>query len=297
MPAFVLLLWIATTLSWWAFAFMPLPSAPPPWLQAARDVCFGPMESGLPGPAGWILLVVAPATLLGPIVALWGWELLASVRRLARSRAGQALFAVVALAVLVEGTWVAAKLRTAQRVASADAAPADLPAELPRDYPRQTAPAPDFSLIDQRGDTISLGRLKGRPVVLTFVFAHCQTMCPVLVDTLKRASPGGVSNEVLLVTLDPWRDTVSTLPSIARQWDTPRNFHVLSARSVDDVLRVARAYDVPFQRDERTGDVVHPGLVFVIDAEGRFAFTFNNPPVAWVREALDRLGGPDRKAG
>jgi protein SCO1/2 len=296
-PVLVLGLWMAATLSWWAFAFMPLPSDAPPWLEAARHVCFGPMESGLPGLDGWILLAVAPATFLAFIVALWRPDLGPSLRRLARSRAGQAVLVVLAVAVAAEGTWVAAKLRTAHRVASADAAVGDLPAELPRDYPRRTVAAPDFALVDQHGETISLRRLAGRPIVLTFVFAHCQSICPVLVETIKRATPGGPPAQVLLVTLDPWRDTVTTLPSIARQWDIPPGFHVLSARRVEDLLDVVRAYEVPFQRNEQTGDVTHPGLLFVIDGDGRLAFTFNNPPVAWVREALDRLGKSDRTAG
>jgi protein SCO1 len=295
MAAVALLVWLASVLSWWAFAFMPLPSGTPEWLEAARYVCFGSMDSGLPEPAGWILLVVAPVTSLAPMVALWGWDLVRSVRRLAGGRAGQALLAVLACALLVEGTWVAAKLRTAQRVASAGAAAPDVPGELPRDYPVQAAIAPDFSLVDQHGETISLSRFSGRPVVLTFVFAHCQTMCPVLIETIKHASAGAAPSEALLVTLDPWRDTVSTLPAIARHWNIPPGFHVLSARRVDDVLGVASAYNVPFERDEKTGDVAHPGLVFVIDARGRLAFTFNNPPVAWVREALDRLGRSDRR--
>jgi cytochrome oxidase Cu insertion factor (SCO1/SenC/PrrC family) len=113
-------------------------------------------------------------------------------------------------------------------------------------------------------------------------------MCPFIVATLRRAAPEGAA--VLLVTLDPWRDTPSTLPGIARQWELPRNFHVLSSRTAGDVLRVAEAYGVGFQRDERTGDIVHPGLVFLVDAEGRLGYTFNNPPPAWVSEGLQRLG-------
>jgi protein SCO1/2 len=295
MPILILLLWIGATLGWWAFAFMPLPARPPEWLEAARFVCFGSMESGWPEPSGWILLVVAPATLLAGIVALWRDDLAAAARRLARRPAAQALVAMLALVVVVEAGWVAAKLRTARRIATADVAAA--PAALPADYPRLTATAPDFTLIDQHGDTISLGRFRGRPLVLTFVFAHCRTMCPTLVETVKRASAGARPSEALLVTLDPWRDTVGTLPAIARQWNVPDGVHVLSGRRVEDVLAVVRAYEVPFERDEKTGDVTHPGLVFVIDGDGRLAFTFNNPPVAWVRDALDRLAGLDRNLG
>ena len=31
---------------------------------------------------------------------------------------------------------------------------------------------------------------------------------------------------------------------------------------------------------------MHPGLVFLIDADGRLAYTFSNPSAAWIREGL-----------
>ena len=269
---------------------MPLPSAPPEWLTAARYACFGSIESGVPAAWGFMLLVLAPASFLVAIVVLWGSELAASVRAVARLRLGQCLLAALAVALVVEATWVTAKLRTARAVASWDQGLRDRGAELPTEYPRQTAPAPELGLVDQHGRRISLASFKGRPVVLTFVFGHCQTLCPLVVETIKRAQPGAAPSEVLLVTLDPWRDTPSALPAIARQWEIPENFHVLSSKSADAVLSVARAYQVPFERNEKSGDIVHPGLVFLVDAEGRLAYTFNNPPTAWVREGLARLG-------
>lgn len=290
LPALVLGLWIASTLFWWAFAFAPLPSHTAEWVTAARYACFGTIASGLPAAEGWLLLVVAPATFLVAMFFLWGRELTGAVRRVARSRWGQAVFVVVAVAVMVEGTWVAAKVRAAQQVENLSAAIADTSTTLPRDYPRRTALAPDFTLVDQHGDAVALGRFRGRPVVVTFVYAHCATMCPLIVETLKQAMPGARASEILMVTLDPWRDTLSALPAAARHWELPDHFHFLSARSADDVLRVVRAYEVPFERDEKTGDVSHPGLVFVVDPDGRLAYTFNNPSPAWVRDALGRLG-------
>lgn len=293
LPALVIALWLLSTLGWWAFAFMPLPSAPPAWLTAARIACFGPMDAGLPGGAGWMMLVLAPLSLLLGIAVLWGTELSASLRLVARHRLGQGLFAVLGLATVVESVWVAQRVQAAWAVSAWAPGPLDETA-LPEDYPRQTQAAPDFTLIDQHGARVSLADFRGRPVVLTFVFAHCQTMCPFLVATLKHAAPEGVG--VLLLTLDPWRDTPSSLPGIARQWELPRSFRVLSARAVGDVLRVAEAYGVTFKRDEKTGDIVHPGLVFLVDGAGRLAYTFNNPPTAWVREGLERLGRTHARA-
>jgi cytochrome oxidase Cu insertion factor (SCO1/SenC/PrrC family) len=289
-PALVLGLWLATTLSWWAFAFAPLPAHAPGWVAAARSACFGTAASGLPGAAGWMLLALAPATFLLALVALWGAELGRSLRAVARSRAGRAAVAAAVVAAAVEGTWVAAKVDAARAVERWNAPAPGGPAALPAAYPRASGPAPDFALVDQHGRTVALAALRGRPVIVTFVFAHCETMCPAVVETLKRATAGAAPPAVLLVTLDPWRDTPNALPGLVRLWRLPGHFHVLSARRVDDVLAVTRAWGVPFERDARTGDIAHPGLVFVVDPAGRLGYTFNNPPAGWVRDALDRLG-------
>jgi protein SCO1/2 len=288
-PALVLLLWLVATLLWWEFAFTPLPSEPPAWLSAARHACFGSADDGLPAPHGWMVLVLGPTSFLLGIAVLWGRELPASLARGVRGRAGQLVVVVLALAVVFEGAWVLRKVGVGREVDAWARAIHD-EAALPADYPRQTAPAPDFALVDQHGATISLGRLKGRPVVVTFVFAHCQTLCPLVVETLKQASREAEPTPVLLVTLDPWRDTPNSLSGIASQWAVPETFHVLSSRRVDEVLRVGERYGVTVTRDERTGDIAHPGFVFLIDADGRLAYTFSNPSPAWVREGLRRLG-------
>ena len=41
---------------------------------------------------------------------------------------------------------------------------------------------------------------------------------------------------------------------------------------MDDVDRVLDAWGVARRRDDRTGDVVHPPLFFVLDAGGRIAY-------------------------
>lgn len=296
MPAAILLLWLLATLGWWAFAFAPLPAEPPGWLSAARYACFGSADNGLPAAHGWMVLILGPASFLAGIVALWGRQLWFSLAHVGRTRSGQALVAALALAVMFESAWVLRKLEAAHAV-DAWARSSHDDSALPADYPRQTTAAPEFALVDQHGESLSLGRLRGRPIALTFVFGHCQTLCPLVVETLKQASAGGDAAAVLLVTLDPWRDTPRTLPAIAGRWQLPSAFHVLSSQRADDVVQVSERYGVPFTRDERTGDIVHPALVFVIDAEGRLAYTLTNPSPAWVREALRRLGRAHVRAG
>ena len=290
-PALVLLLWALATLGWWAFAFLPLPSSPPPWLAAARAVCFGTVDDGLPSAAGWLLLIPAPLSLFAVIVALWGRELGPALRATARSLPGRVVAAVLALLLAAEVSWVATKIGTARAVARSVTDMAGPAEPLPGDYPRRTVSAPEIALVDQDGAPVSLRALRSRgPVIVTFIFGHCQTLCPLVATTLKAAVPEGGGATVLLVTLDPWRDTPRVLDGIARRWELPAHFRLLSARATDDVLAVVRAYDVPSSRHEATGEITHPPLVFLVDRDGRLAYTFNNPPASWVREALARIG-------
>jgi protein SCO1/2 len=242
------------------------------------------METGLPAANGWMLLVLAPLSFLVGIFLLWGSDLQASLLSVARTRPGACVATLLALVIVTEGTWVVRKVYAARAVSAWTPGSRD-DAELPEAYPRQAVAAPDFALVDQHGQTVSLRALAGQPVVITFVFAHCETMCPLVVDTLKRAAPG----TTLLVTLDPWRDTPNALPGIVRHWELPPNFHVLSSKNAADVLRVAEAYGVSFERNPTSGDIVHPGLVFLVDGRGQLVYTFNDPPPAWVREGLERL--------
>src|SRR5262245_26344058 len=133
LPACALVLWLGAALVWWGFAFLPMPSVRPEGLHPARAACFGSLEGGLPAPYGWALLVLAPASFLVGLFALWGSELAASVRSVARSPLGAALFALIAAAAIAEGAWVAAKVRVGLAVAAWDR-PADATTALPAAY-------------------------------------------------------------------------------------------------------------------------------------------------------------------
>lgn len=294
--------WLAVTIGWWALAFAPLP-LPAEWLAAARTVCFGTLPNGLPEPWGWATLVASPLAMLGFLLAVWGRDLARGLGRLAGSRPGRAALAVLLLVPLAGAAWVGSRVARARRVEAA-AALSTLPAELPAHYPRRVKPAPALGLVDQRGERVALEDLAGRPVLMTFAFAHCRTICPVVVRTVRTAAAELAELEpaVVVVTLDPWRDTPSSLPTLYGSWElasVPRA-HVLSGE-VAEVLGVLDAWEMPHERDPRTGDVAHPALVHVLAPDGTLGYSFNGPPVGWVVEAARRLAadgaGSVRSAG
>jgi protein SCO1 len=68
--------------------------------------------------------------------------------------------------------------------------------------------APDIDLPDQDGKTVSMRRLRGRPVIVTFLYTHCHDTCPATAQTIKGALDDlGRDVPAVAVAVDPPRDT------------------------------------------------------------------------------------------
>jgi protein SCO1/2 len=252
------------TALWWGFALWPLPDIAPPWIERARAVCFGSTPGGLPDASGWIALILQPLTMALVAVSIWGRELHAA----ARTATGRGVAALCVVAMAIAGAGVA------WRVVDASTRADILREPPPGRAVRLDRPVPPLRLTDQRGAAFDLERLRGRPVLVTFAFAHCQTVCPVLVReaiAAQRATPD-VEAAVVVVTLDPWRDTPSRLPHLARDWGLGSRGWALSG-PVAEVESVLDAWGIQRSRDARDGDVVHAPRVFVVDRRGRIAYT------------------------
>ena len=268
---------LAITVGWWALALWPTAADTPEWIVRTRTACFGATASGLPDAGGWVLLIGQPLGMVGFLAIVWRQELRAGLI-LALSRVSGQLGVGIASALIVGGLGATAvRVRTAGLEEFATGA-ADIAAQLTR----VNDPAPALSLIDQFGREITLESFRGRPVLVGFAFAHCTTVCPLLVSdmlTAQRSVEGDDAPAVFIVTLDPWRDTPSRLPSMARQWALPHDAHVLSGPP-QNVERVLNAWRVPRVRNEKTGDIVHPYVVYVVGRDGRLAYVVSGSPEA-----------------
>ncbi|NIP81866.1 MAG: hypothetical protein GWM90_22660 [Gemmatimonadetes bacterium] len=259
------------TVAWWALALWPIPEGTD-WVLRTRAVCFGSTGSGLPDAEGWALLLGQPLGMTAVLLIGWGRSTRDGLAHLARSVPGRVGMAT-GLAILVVGAGAATVRVTEAAAADADVLAA--PGSPPAAYPRLDRPAPPLALTDQSGASFDLGAYEGRPVLVTFAFAHCETVCPVLVrevlEAQRLAGEAGARPAVVVVTVDPWRDTPARLPHVAHQWELPGDAHVLSG-SIDAVREAHGSWDVSITRDPRTGDVTHAAMVYVLDRAGRIAF-------------------------
>ena len=279
---------VLVTVAWWAFALWPMPGETPAWLARARFVCFNVRSSGLPDASGWLLLIGQPVGMFAALMAIWGAAVRVGMRRLAGGASGRMFLAACGAGVLVGLAAAGARVASAR----GDGAAFVLDETPPASYPRLDRPAPQLGLVDQSGARLEAEDLRGRPALVTFAFAHCEAVCPAVVrevlgaqrELRTRADDSRVPR-IVVVTLDPWRDTPARLPTLAREYELGADGFVLSG-AVDEVNALLDRWNVARARDTRTGDLSHPPLVYVLDAEGRIAFA----STGGTRTLVDLLG-------
>src|SRR5579883_2912328 len=82
-----------------------------------------------------------------------------------------------------------------------------------------TLSPPQPKLVDQTGHAFTFASLRGTPVALTFVSAHCSDACP-LIDAQYAAAASALEREriglrLLTITLDPERDSLRDMRRLA----------------------------------------------------------------------------------
>jgi len=282
----LLLLWILSTLTWWVLAFPPGLAVPPEWLSRVQSVCFGSDSDGIPAPYGWGTLIAGPLGMLAVLVAGWGVELRRAFTRLGAFSLGRLLIVLLAAGLALEAGWVIWRVGNLMAFRSARDTFQQVDGALPDHYPRLDKPAPPFRLVNQSGKEVSLEQLRGRVVYLTFAFGNCATVCPLIIRNVDTAAnqSAELNPQIVVISLDAWRDRPSQLESIRIKWGLPENSLLLSGDIVE-VNDVLDRYEVMRARNEKTGDVDHASQVYVLDPRGHIAYALLNPPPAWLAEA------------
>jgi protein SCO1 len=133
-------------------------------------------------------------------------------------------------------------------------------------------PAPAFTLTAQDGRRLSLKELRGKVVVVTFIYASCADACPLLTakmaavqDTL--ATDFGPKVFFLSITVDPERDTPEILTRYAQAHGANLSGWAFLTGTPDEIRVVARQYGI-YHKKQAAGDVDHTFLTSLVDQRG-----------------------------
>jgi protein SCO1/2 len=133
-------------------------------------------------------------------------------------------------------------------------------------------PAPPFTLTTSHGTRLSLADLRGRIVVVTFIYASCADTCPLLTAKLaslreKLGPDFGAKVSFVAITVDPERDTPEILRSYAGAHGANHPGWAFLTGTTSEIREVTRRYGV-FARKTSRGDVDHTFLTSLVDRAG-----------------------------
>jgi protein SCO1/2 len=155
-----------------------------------------------------------------------------------------------------------------------------VPSQAPS-YLADIGPAPPVSLTDADGRPFDLESLRGKTVLVSFIYTTCTGSCPATTATLvmaqkelQRQGLWGQAVEFVAISLDPAQDTPEVLARYASTYGIDRTrWHFLTGRpeQVDPVLA---SWDMWARRDAR-GVLDHPSRIFLVDPRGRIREIYN----------------------
>ncbi|HLY04017.1 MAG TPA: SCO family protein [Candidatus Cybelea sp.] len=147
------------------------------------------------------------------------------------------------------------------------------PARKPRPALTQREP----QLIDQTGRRFTLSSLRGEPLIVTFVSAHCTDACPLInaqfALAAQRIEHEHLPARLLTITLDPEHDSPQTMRELARRFAADPRHWLVAGGSRSDVHAMMRAFGVISIEGKHDSDDRHTTFVYALDPNGDLAQT------------------------
>ncbi len=124
---------------------------------------------------------------------------------------------------------------------------------------------PDFTLRNQDGEPVSAASLRGKPLVVAFIYSTCRDVCPAQVQSIRGALDDlGHDVPVIGVSVDPANDTPASAKSfLLKQAMTGRMDFLLGSRG--QLALVWKAFGIAPQTKGRD----HSSYTVIVDAQGR----------------------------
>jgi len=156
------------------------------------------------------------------------------------------------------------------------------------------ASVPEFTLVDQSGETISLSDLKGSPWVANFVFTTCKGPCPLMSARMSELSTKlGKAEDVRLVsfTVDPENDSPEVLDAYATDLQADPDQWSFVTGEPDQVRElIGKGFLQPLG-EGKEGEPIHSTRFVVVDGNGDIRSFREGMDPEVLQKILVDLGG------
>ena len=128
------------------------------------------------------------------------------------------------------------------------------------------------ALVDQQGRSVGLDLFRGHPVLISMFYASCRDTCPLLIADIQRIemelSPKARADlRVVLVSLDPERDTPEALQALARARGVDQSRWRLLRAPDETVREIAAVLGIKYRRLP-DGNFNHSSVITLLDPSG-----------------------------
>jgi protein SCO1 len=143
---------------------------------------------------------------------------------------------------------------------------------------------PQFTLHNQLGKPFSDSELRGRVVIVDFIFTSCPDVCPLLTEqlaALRKRFPADAPVSYVSFSVDPEHDTPERLRTFAQQHGVDvENFWFLTG-PITEVKRVVtlgfkQAMEAVPEREGQPRNVLHGSHFVLVDQRGEIRGFFAN---------------------
>jgi protein SCO1/2 len=159
--------------------------------------------------------------------------------------------------------------------------------------------APDFELTTQDGGRLRSAELRGKVLLVSFIFTTCNGSCPATTSRLSKIHTElkargllGQDHRIRFVSisLDPARDTPAVLKNYMQLYDIEPVDWTFLTGDQDEVKKTLAAWGM-WAKPAANGQLDHPSRVYLVDEKGRtreiYNLSFLKP--AWVVEDIALL--------
>lgn len=134
-----------------------------------------------------------------------------------------------------------------------------------------------FTLTAVDGKPFSSKALDGRPHAIFFGFTHCPDVCPTTLARLaklrRQVGEGEDAFDIVLVSVDPERDTPAELSKYVKMFATPVIALTGTTAEIDQVSKAYGIYRKIVPENNGTYTVDHSAQVLLFNRDGSFAGT------------------------
>jgi len=134
-------------------------------------------------------------------------------------------------------------------------------------------PAPQLRLRDSTGKVLDVAGLRGKPVLVTFLYVHCPDVCPLMAGNfhtaLKQLGPQAADVSLVAVSTDPKGDRPKAVNKFLKEHRVNGEMRYLIG-SKKELARVWKDWGIISKPDPSApGKVGHSALTYGISASGK----------------------------